>query len=72
MVGAGEMIEAALVALDDHGLGHRRVANRTAAHAQSLAARFGGTAHGLDELDGLIPESDVVLTCVGGDAPLLT
>ncbi len=72
LVGAGEMIEAALVALDDRGLGGRRVANRTAAHAESLARRFAATAHGLDELDVLLPESDVVLTCVGGDAPILT
>ncbi|MCP4495627.1 MAG: glutamyl-tRNA reductase, partial [Phycisphaeraceae bacterium] len=49
LIGAGEMIEAALVALDDHGLGTRRVANRTAAHAEALARRFSGTAHGLDD-----------------------
>jgi glutamyl-tRNA reductase len=72
LIGAGEMIEAALVALDDHGLGARRVANRTAAHAESLAARFSGTAHSLDELDALLPKSDVVLSCVGGIAPILT
>jgi glutamyl-tRNA reductase len=72
LLGAGEMIEAALVALDDHGLGKRRVANRTAAHAEALAQRFRGTAHGLDEIDTLLIDSDVVLTCVGGDAPILT
>lgn len=72
LIGAGEMIEAALVALHDHGLGERRVANRTAAHAEALATRFGGSAHGLDEINRLLADSDVVLTCVGGDAPLLT
>lgn len=72
LIGAGEMIEAALVALDDHGLGRRRVANRTAAHAESLARRFSASAHGLDELGSLLVESDVVLTCVGGDHPILT
>jgi glutamyl-tRNA reductase len=72
LIGAGEMIEAALVALDDHGLGERRVANRTATHAQELARRFSGTAHGLDELDDLVRESDVVLSCAGGDGPILT
>ena len=72
LIGAGEMIEAALVALDDHGLGERRVANRTAAHAEALASRFSGSAHGLDELDELLTLSDVVLTCVGGDGPILT
>lgn len=72
MIGAGEMIESALVALDDRGLGTRRVANRTAAHAEALASRFQGTAHGLHELDDLLVSSDVVLTCVGGDEPILT
>ncbi len=72
LIGAGEMIEAALVALHDHGLGERRVANRTAANARALADRFGGSAHALDELDRLLPDSDVVLTCVGGDEPILT
>jgi glutamyl-tRNA reductase len=72
LLGAGDMIEAALVALDDHGLGERRIANRTPAHAQALAERFGGTAHGLGELDELLPLSDVVLSCVAGDHPILT
>jgi glutamyl-tRNA reductase len=72
LLGAGEMVEAALVALDDHGLGERRVANRTAAHAETLAQRFRGSAHGLDEIDMLLVDSDVVLTCLGGDTPILT
>jgi glutamyl-tRNA reductase len=72
MIGAGDMIEAALAALGDHGLGTRRVANRTAAHAESLARQFSGTAHGLDELDALLAESDVVLSCVGGEEPILS
>ncbi|MEM9176709.1 MAG: glutamyl-tRNA reductase [Myxococcota bacterium] len=72
LIGAGEMIEAALVALDDQGLGERQVVNRTVENAQALADRFGASAHALDELDRLLPDSDVVLTCVGGDEPILT
>jgi glutamyl-tRNA reductase len=72
LVGAGDMIEAALVALDDQGLGVRRIANRTPAHAEPLARQFGGTAHGLDELDSLLRQSDVVLSCVASDDPVLT
>lgn len=72
MIGAGDMIEAALVALADEGLDTRRIANRTAAHAQALAVRFGGTAHGLEELDDLLIDSDIVLSCVGGIDPILT
>ena len=72
LLGAGDMIEAALVALDDQGLGVRRIANRTPAHAEPLARQFGGTAHGLDELDSLLGQSDVVLSCVASDDPVLT
>ena len=72
LLGAGDMIEASLVALDDHGLGERRIVNRTSAHAESLAQQFGGSAHGLGEIDELLPLSDVVLSCVAGDDPILT
>jgi glutamyl-tRNA reductase len=72
MVGAGEMIEMALFALQREGLGRLRVANRTRARAQALADRFDATAHGLDELDTLIGQSDIVLTCIGGDEAILT
>jgi glutamyl-tRNA reductase len=72
MVGAGEMIEMALFALHREGLGSLRIANRTSANAEPLATRFGATAHGLDELDSLLDQSDVVLTCIGGSGPLLS
>jgi glutamyl-tRNA reductase len=72
LVGAGEMIELALEALRAQGLAAVRVANRTRRHAEALAARFGASAHGLDELPALLARSDVVLSCIGGDAPLLS
>jgi glutamyl-tRNA reductase len=71
LVGAGDMIELALDSLRRHGLGAVRVANRTPARAAALAARFGASAHGLDELPELLRRSDLVLTCIGGDRPLL-
>jgi glutamyl-tRNA reductase len=72
LVGAGDMIELALEALRRHGLAGVRVANRTPARAAALAARFGASAHGLDELPALLHRSDLVLTCIGGERPLLT
>lgn len=72
LIGAGEMIEIALEALRQNGLQQVHVANRTRAHAAELAERFGATAHGLDEIPALLPRCDVVLTCIGGDAPILT
>jgi len=71
LVGAGEMIELALEALRNEGLGGIRVVNRTRARAEDLAGRFGAGAHGLDDLEALLPEADVVLTCIAGDGPIL-
>jgi glutamyl-tRNA reductase len=72
LVGAGEMIETALTALRGDGLESVSVANRTPERAEGLAARFGATAHGLDELPALLAHADVVLSCIGGDRPILT
>jgi glutamyl-tRNA reductase len=72
LIGAGEMIEAALSSLRGAGLESIAVANRTPERAADLAARFEATAHGLDELERLVSEADVVLTCIGGDRPILT
>ena len=71
MIGAGEMIEAALFALQREGLASLRVANRTVSRAQELAERSGASAHGLEDLDALLVDSDIVLSCVGGSGYIL-
>jgi glutamyl-tRNA reductase len=71
LVGAGEMIETALDALRGAGLAGIAVANRTPEHAAALARRFGASAHGLDELPGLVAGADVVLSCLAAQRPLL-
>lgn len=71
LIGAGDMVELALEALRDDGLAAVRVANRSAARAAGLAARFGASAHGLDALEELLVRSDVVLTSISADRPLL-
>jgi glutamyl-tRNA reductase len=65
------MIELALESLQREGLAVVRVANRTRSHAAALARRFDATAHGLEELDDLLAEADLVLSCIAGDGPLL-
>jgi len=72
LIGAGEMVEAALEALRNAGLVRIAVANRTPERAAGLAARCGGTAHGMDELPRLLAEADLVLTCIAANAPVLT
>jgi glutamyl-tRNA reductase len=72
MIGGGEMIEAALAALQGTGLESIAVANRTAERAAELAVRFRATAHGLEELPHLMANADVVLTCIGRQRPIVT
>ena len=72
LIGAGEMVEAALVALRSQGLQRAVIANRTLAHAEELAARFGAEARGLADLPSLLSGSDIVLSSIGGDGPILT
>ena len=72
LIGAGEMGELTLRALKKHGLESVCVANRTIERAEALAAQFGATAHGLDELEALLGDADVVITSIGGDTPILT
>ena len=72
LIGAGEMIEVAAEALRKAGLASIAVANRTAERAADLAVRFEGTAHGLEQLPHLVADADVVLSCIGGDRPILT
>ncbi len=72
LLGAGEMIELALLALQREGLSQIQVANRTVENAQELAQRFGASAHPLGDLPELLSSADVVLSCVGGDRPLLS
>ncbi|MCZ6462979.1 MAG: glutamyl-tRNA reductase, partial [Proteobacteria bacterium] len=72
LIGAGDMIEAALDALQRDGLGSVLVANRTRSRAEALAEQFGATPHALDEVGELLTGVDVVLSCIGGDQPLLS
>jgi len=71
LIGAGDMIELALESLQREGLAAVRIANRTHSNAAALARRFDASAHGLEDLDDLLAEADVVLSCIGGDGPLL-
>ncbi len=71
MIGAGEMIEMALFALQREGLAGLRVINRTPAKAEALAAQFEASAHGLDQLDEVLLDSDIVLSCIAAEEPIL-
>jgi glutamyl-tRNA reductase len=71
VVGAGEMGEGMAVALAGAGVAEVRVANRTAARANALAARVGGRAVPLAEFPNHLADVDLVLTSTGSPTLLL-
>ncbi|WP_080796962.1 glutamyl-tRNA reductase [Arabiibacter massiliensis] len=72
VIGAGEMGELALGYLHEQGARDVAVANRTVARAEALAARVGGEACGLDELEARLGEADIVIASAAADEPLVT
>jgi len=62
LVGAGDTVELAARHLAEQRAQRLLFANRTLAHAQTLASRFGGFALPLSELGRHLPEADIVLS----------
>jgi len=71
IVGAGDTGRTAAEHLKDIGAHDFMVANRSPQPAQELAARVGGTAHGLDELARLLQEADLVFSATASAQPLI-
>jgi glutamyl-tRNA reductase len=65
VVGAGAMSSLAATTAARHGVGDLVVVNRTAAKAQRLAERTGGTARPLAELRSSLASADLVVSCTG-------
>ncbi len=65
VVGAGEMAELAVEALQKRGHFHVTVVNRTLERARSLADRWAGRAAALESLPTLVAEADAVITSTG-------
>ena len=72
LVGAGETIELAARHLREGRVRRLLVANRTYAHAHDLAARHGGVALPLDELDRHLFLADIVFSATASRAPVLS
>ncbi|MCB9418216.1 MAG: glutamyl-tRNA reductase [Ardenticatenaceae bacterium] len=65
IIGAGEMAELALKALQARQISAVTVVNRTCPRAQLLTDRLGGTARGLDELGEQLLTADIVISATG-------
>ncbi|AEL05975.1 glutamyl-tRNA reductase [Xanthomonas campestris pv. raphani] len=72
LVGAGETIELAAKHLSEGRVRRLLIANRTLAHAQTLATQHGGVALPLTELDRHLAEADVVFSATAAREPVVT
>ncbi len=72
LVGAGVTIELVAKHLSAKKLGRLFVANRDLDRAKRLANQFGGYAVPLSELEGTLPEADILITSTASPEPIIT
>ncbi len=72
LVGAGATVELLAKHLTGKGLGRLFVANRDVNKARQLASKYGGFALPLSELDGTLPEADILITSTASPEPIVT
>ncbi len=72
IVGAGSMSTLAATTAGKSGAASIAVANRTRRHADGLAARVGGHAVALTDLDPALAAADVVISCTGAEGYVIT
>jgi glutamyl-tRNA reductase len=62
LIGAGATIELVARHLDGKGIGRLFVANRDITRAQDLASQFSGFALPLSEIEGTLPDADILIS----------
>ena len=72
LVGAGVTIELVAKHLVGHGIGRLFIANRSIERAQDLAKQVGGFALPLSEIEGTLPEADILITSTAATEPVIT
>ena len=72
LIGAGVTVELVAKHLTKKELGRLFVANRDLEHARHLASQFGGYAVPLSELEGTMPEADILITATASPEPIIT
>jgi glutamyl-tRNA reductase len=72
LVGAGVTVELLARHLTQKGIGRLFVANRDVERARGLAQQFGGFALPLSELEGTLPEADILISSTASAEPVVT
>lgn len=71
-VGVNQMISLAASNIVKNDYGKIIFANRTEEKAETMAKKFGASGYGLDKLEDLMTEVDVVITCTGSPLPVIS
>jgi len=72
LVGAGATVELLAKHLQSRNIGRLFVANRNIDRAQELAGRFGGFALPLSEIEGTLPEADILISSTASPVPVIS
>jgi glutamyl-tRNA reductase len=72
LIGAGTTMNLVARHLNGKGIGRLFVANRDIDRAQALAGQFGGFALPLSEIDGTLPEADILITSTASSDPVIS
>jgi glutamyl-tRNA reductase len=72
LVGAGATVELLAKHLESRNIGRLFVANRNIDRARELAGRFGGFALPLSEIEGTLPEADILISSTASPVPVIS
>jgi len=72
LIGAGMTIELVARHLHSKGIGRMFVANRDFGRAQKIATQFDGFALPLSEIEGTLPEADILISSTASTEPVIT
>jgi glutamyl-tRNA reductase len=71
LIGAGETIELVARHLKDTGVSNLVIANRTLAHAETLAEEFGAQAVDLNAVPLILEDTDILISSTSSELPIL-
>ena len=72
LVGAGETIDLVARHLKRQGVGRLFIANRTVSNAEKLAGELGGVGLGLNAIETVLPDADLIVASTGSPDPIIT
>jgi len=72
LIGAGVTMELVAKHLNSKGIGRMFVANRDINRAQALAGQFSGFALPLSEIEGTLPDADILISSTASSDPVIS